>query len=159
MPKATHPKTRFECETEPGKIKIDKWLKVYDRYYLPQRNEHNSRRHFLSKIKKHRNTGWPLGEIDRIKKNCVLPDFSTEKFIAKFIASITDKKLRDVLVDRNVPKTTGEIEQNTYQRRNWENTILEALLTTRVKEIIEKPIHKKHTLENKKRDQKKDRKN
>ena len=42
-PETTHQKTRSEYRTESDKIKIDKLIKLYYRYYLLKRNKYNSR--------------------------------------------------------------------------------------------------------------------
>ena len=47
--KARHQITRSEYRTDPDNIKIDKLIKLYNRYYLPKRNNSNSRGDFLGK--------------------------------------------------------------------------------------------------------------
>ena len=46
-PEATHQMTRSEYQTEPDKIKIDKLLKKYNRYYLLKKYKNNSRGNFF----------------------------------------------------------------------------------------------------------------
>ena len=46
-PEATHQIRRSEYRIEPDKFKIDKLIKLYNRYYLPKRNNYNSRRDFF----------------------------------------------------------------------------------------------------------------
>ena len=41
-PEATHQKRRSEHRTEPEKIKTDKLINLYNRYFLPKRNKYNS---------------------------------------------------------------------------------------------------------------------
>ena len=57
--------------------------------------------------------------------------------------TITDRKLRDKLLkgkELDVPKVVEQIQQNTYERKNKKNTIPEALISSREKDIKEEPI-------------------
>ena len=60
------------------------------------------------------------------------------------MTAITDKKLRDKLMKEKtleMKKTTEMIKQNTYEKKNKKNTIPEALITTKEKQMIkEEPI-------------------
>ena len=56
-PEATRQITGSEYETDPDIIKIDKLIKLYNRYNLPKKNTYNSRGHFFGQnkqIRKHR---------------------------------------------------------------------------------------------------------
>ena len=61
------------------------------------------------------------------------------------MTAITDKKLRDKLMKEKKPemkKTIEMIKQNTYEKKNNKNTIPEALISNREKEIKEEPIQR-----------------
>ena len=62
------------------------------------------------------------------------------------MTAITDKKLRDKLMKEKtleVKKTIEMIKQNTYEKKNKKNTIPEALITTKEKQMIkEEPIQR-----------------
>ena len=62
------------------------------------------------------------------------------------MTAITDKKLRDKLLKEKtleMKKTIKMIKQNTYEKKNKKNTIPEALITTKEKQMIkEKPIQR-----------------
>ena len=62
------------------------------------------------------------------------------------MTAITDKKLRDKLMKEKtleMKKTIEMIKQNTYEKKNKKNTIPEALITTKEKQIIkEEPIQR-----------------
>ena len=46
-PEATHQITKSDYRTDSDNIELDKLLKLYNRYYLPERNEYNSRGDFF----------------------------------------------------------------------------------------------------------------
>ena len=62
------------------------------------------------------------------------------------MTAITDKKLRDKLLKEKtleMKKTIEMIKQNTYEKKNKKNTIPEALITTKEKQMIkEEPIQR-----------------
>ena len=62
------------------------------------------------------------------------------------MTAITDKKLRDKLVKEKtleMKKTIEMIKPNTYEMKNKKNTIPEALITTKEKQIFkEEPMQK-----------------
>ena len=61
------------------------------------------------------------------------------------MTAITDTKLRDKLMKEKkleLKKTIEMIKQNTYERKNRKNTIPEALILHREKEIKEEPIQR-----------------
>ena len=67
------------------------------------------------------------------------------------MTAITDKKLRDKLMKEmtlEMKKTIEMIKQNTYEKKNKKNTIPEALVTTKEKQIIkEEPIQRMEKFE------------
>ena len=66
-----------------------------------------------------------------------------ELLISKYLTAIRDKKLRDKLMKEKEPemkKTTEMIKQNLFE--NKKNTIPEALISNREKEIKEEPIQR-----------------
>ena len=62
------------------------------------------------------------------------------------MTAITDKKLRDKLMKEKtleMKKTIEMNKQNTYEKKNKKNTIPEALITTKEKQMIrEEPIQR-----------------
>ena len=65
--------------------------------------------------------------------------------ISKYITTITDEKLRDkILKEKTLElKIIKIIKQNTYEKKNKQNTIPEAFLSIKEKHIIkEEPIKK-----------------
>ena len=62
------------------------------------------------------------------------------------MTTITDKKLRDKMIKvktLEVKETFELIKQITYEKKNKKNTIPEALITTKEKQLIkEKPIQR-----------------
>ena len=61
------------------------------------------------------------------------------------MTAITDTKLRDKLMKGKkleLKQTIEMIKQNTYERKNRKNTVPEALISHREKEIKEEPIQR-----------------
>ena len=61
------------------------------------------------------------------------------------MTAITDKKLRDRLMKEKtleMKKTMKMIKQNTYEKKNKKNTIPEALITTKEKQMIKEEQYK-----------------
>ena len=59
-------------------------------------------------------------ELTELDKKCKFPEFSTELLISMFKTSITDKNLRDQLLnekDLDVSIVVKKIKQNTYDRK------------------------------------------
>ena len=82
-----------------------------------------------------------------IEKECAFEGITAEDLlISKFMTAITDTKLRDKLMKEKkleLKKTIEMIKQNTYERKNRKNTIPEALILHREKEIKkEEPIQR-----------------
>ena len=80
-----------------------------------------------------------------IEKQCEFEAITAEDLlISKFMTAITDTKLRDKLLKKKrleLKKTIEKIKQNTYERKR-KNTIPEALISNRGKEIKEEPIQR-----------------
>ena len=91
---ATHQLTRSEYRTEPDKIKNDKLINSYNRYYLRKRNEYNSRGDFFGRSKQTRKHGKATGTNCTKVLECDFPEISNKLLISKFITSITYWKLR-----------------------------------------------------------------
>ena len=81
-----------------------------------------------------------------IEKECAFEGITAEDLlISKFMTAITDTKLRDKLMKEKkleLKKTLEMIKQNTYERKNRKNTIPEALILHREKEIKEDTIQR-----------------
>ena len=102
----------------------------------------------MNKANRNRNTRrfdfWR--RLIEIEKECAFEGITAEDLlISKFMTAITDTKLRVKLMKEKkfeLKKTIEMIKQNTYERKNRKNTIPEALITSREKEIKEEPIQK-----------------
>ena len=145
-PKATHQITKSEHRTEAANIKIAKLIKLYNRHYLPKRSKYNSGGDFFWATQT--DTETPEDHSEKLlekEKEFDFPEFSTKLLISKIIKSFTDRKLRDKLLKvkyLDVPKVVEQTQQIAYVRKNKNNTIPEALISNREKNIKEKPIYK-----------------
>ena len=142
---AVHQIPSSEHLTDPDNIKIDKLINLYNRYYLPKKNKYNSRGVFLA-IQTDKETPEDHWEkLFAFQKERHFPELSNELLLSKFTTSITKKILWDKLMKEknlNVPKVFEQIPQNTFDRKNEQNTIPEALISNREKDLKEEPIHK-----------------
>ena len=79
------------------------------------------------------------------EKECNFENITAEELlISKFMTAITDKKLRDKLMNEKKPemkKAVEMIKQNTYEKKNNKNTIPEALISNR-EEIKKEPMQR-----------------
>ena len=87
----------------------------------------------------------PWEKLIEPEKNAIFPDFSTELHISKFTTSITDKNLREKLLEEkelDVPKVVEQIQQITYGGKNKKDAIPGVLISNQEKRIKEKHIQK-----------------
>ena len=145
-PEALYQMTRAEYKTEPDNIAV-KDLRLFNEYFLPKRNTYHNRGEFF--WTKQTETETPEDfwrRLIEIEKECAFEGITAEDLlISKFMTAITDTKLRDKLMKEKkleLKKTIEMIKQNTYERKNRKNTIPEALITSREKEVKEEPIQK-----------------
>ena len=132
-PEALYQMTRAEYKTEPDKIAIKDVIRLFNEYFLPKRITYHNRGEFWRRL-------------IEIEKEWNFEIITAEKLlISKFMTAITDKKLRDKLMKEEKPeikKALEMIKQNTYGKKNNENTIPEAIISNREKEIKEEPIQR-----------------
>ena len=146
-PEALYQMTRAEYKTEPDNIAVKDLIRLFNEYFLPKRNTYHNRGEFF--WTKQTETETPEDfwrRLIEIEKECAFEGITAEDLlISKFMTAITDTKLRDKLMKEKkleLKKTIEMIKQNTYERKNRKNTIPEALITSREKEIKEEPIQK-----------------
>ena len=123
-PEALYQKTRAEYETETDKMAIKELIRLFNKYFLPKRNTyHNWGEFFWTKqieSETPEDFWWRLIEIE---KECNFENITaTSKLEMK--------------------KTIEMIKQNTYEKNNNKNTLPEELISSREKEIKEKPIQR-----------------
>ena len=146
-PEALYQMTRAEYKTDPDRIAIKDLIRLFNEYFLPKRNTYHNRGEFFWAKQTEAETREDFWRrLIEIKKECNFESITAEELlISKFMTAITDKKLRDKLMKEKKPemkKTIEMIQQNTYEKKNNKNTILEALISNREKEIKEEPIQR-----------------
>ena len=138
-PSAIETITKGEVSTNPDTINTERLIQysktITCRNEIPTTAEETSSGQNKKKTKHRRNTG---------EKNCEFDDIKQEDLlISKFITSITDKKIREMLIREktvNLKNTMDLITQNSYEKRHKQSTIPPAL--AKEKEIKEEPIQK-----------------
>ena len=139
--------TQAEYKTEPDNIKIKNLIRLYTEHYLPKRNTYHNRGDFFWAKQSENETPEEFWRrLIEIEKECNFGTISAEELLlAKYLTAITDKKLRDKLMKEKtieMKKTIEMIKQSIYEK-NKKNTIPEALITTKEKQIIEEePIQR-----------------
>ena len=139
--------TSAEYKTEPDKIAIKDLIRLFNEYFLPKRPTYHNRGELFwpkqTETETPEDVWWRLIEIG---KECNFESITAEELlISKFMTAITDKKLRDKLMKEKQPevkKTIEMIKQNTYETKNNKNTIPQAIISSREKEIKEEPIQR-----------------
>ena len=139
--------TRAEYKTEPDKIAIKELIRLFNEYFLPKRNTYHNRGEFFWTKQIESETPEDFWRrLIEIEKECNFENITAEELlISKFMTAITDKKLRDKLMKEKklkVKKTIKMIKQNIYEKKNIENSIPEALISNREKEIKEESIRR-----------------
>ena len=146
-PEALYQMTRAEYKTEPDKIAIKELMRLFNEYFLPKRNTYHNRGEFFWTKQTESETPEDFWRrLIEIEKECNFESITAEELlISKFMTAITDKKLRDQLMKEKkleMKKAIETIKQNTYEKKNNKNTIPEALISNREKEIKEEPIQR-----------------
>ena len=139
--------TRAEYKTEPDRIAVKDLIRLFNEYFLPKRNTYHNRGEFFWTKQTESETPENFGRRRiEIEKKCSFERITAKNLlISKFMTAITDTKLRDKLMKEKkleLKKTIEMIKQNTYERKNRKNTIPEALISNREKEIKEEPIQR-----------------
>ena len=146
-PEALYQMTRAEYKTEPDKIAIKELIRLFNEYFLPKRNTfHNWGEFFWTEQAESETPEDFWRRLIEIEKECNFENITAEELlISIFMTAITDKKLRDKLMKEKKPEMKKAIEmikQNTYEKKNNKNTIPEALISNREKEIKEELIQR-----------------
>ena len=148
-PEALYQITRAEYKTEPDSIKVKDLIRLFTEFYMPKRNTYHNRGDFWAKQTEEETLEKFWKRLIEIEKECNFHTISAEEFlISKYMTAITDKtdkKLRDKIKKEKtleLKKVIELIKQNTYEKKNKKNTIPEALISTKEKEIIRKNRYK-----------------
>ena len=147
-PEALFQITRAEYKTDPDSIKIKDLIRLYTEYYLPKRNTYHNRGDFFWAKQSEEETPEDFWRrLFGIEKECNFGSISAEELlISKYMTAITDKKLRDKIMKEKtleLKKISELIKQNTYEKKNKKNTIPEALISSKEKQMIkEEPIQR-----------------
>ena len=147
-PEALFQITRAEYKTDPDSIKIKDLIRLYTEYYLPKRNTYHNRGDFFWAKQSEEETPEDFWRrLIEIEKECNFDSISAEEsLVSEYITAITDKKLRDKIMKEKtleLKKIIELIKQNTYEKKNKKNTIPEALISSKEKQMIkEEPIQR-----------------
>ena len=147
-PEALYQRTRSEYKTEPDSIEVKDLIRLFTELYMSKRNTYHNRRDFFCAKQTEKKTPQEFWRrLIEIEKESNFNTISTEELlISKYMTSITDKKLRDKIMNKKklqLKKVTELIKQNTYEKKNKKNIIPEALISTKEKQIRkEEPIQK-----------------
>ena len=147
-PEALYQIIRAEYKTEPDSIKVKDLIRLFTEFYIPKRNTYHNRGDFFSAKQTEEETPEEFWrQLIEIEKECNFKTTSAEELlISKYMTAITDKKLRDKIMNENtleVKKIIELIKQNTYENKNKKNTIPEALISTKAQHMIkEEPIQR-----------------
>ena len=142
-PEALYQITRAEYKTEPDSIKVKDLIRLFTEFYMPKRNTYHNRGDFFWAKQTEEETPEDFWRrLIEIEKECNFNTISAEELlISKYMTAITDKKLRDKIKKEKtleLKKIIELIKQNTYEKKNKKNTIPEALISTKEKQIIKK---------------------
>ena len=147
-PEALFQITRAEYKTDPDSIKIKDLIRLYTEYYLPKRNTYHNRGDFFWAKQSEEETPEDFWRrLIEIEKESNFGSISAEELlISKYMTAITDKKLRDKILKEKtleLKKIIELIKQNTYEKKNKKNTIPEALISSKEKQVLkEEPIQR-----------------
>ena len=151
-PEALYQITRAENKTEPDSIKVKELIRLFTEFYTPKRNTYHNRGVFVWAKQTEDETSEEFWrQLIEIEKECNFNAVSAEELlISKYMTAIADKKLRDKILKAKtleLKKIIELIKQNTYEKKNKNNTIPEALTLTKEKHIIkEEPIQRMERL-------------
>ena len=140
-PEALYQITGAEYKTEPDSIKVKDLILLFTEFYMPKRNTYHNRGDFFWAKQSEEETPEEFWRrLIEIEKECNFNTISTEELlISKYMTAITDKKLRDKIMKEKtleLKKVIELIKQSTYEKKNKKNTIPEALISTKEKQII-----------------------
>ena len=147
-PEAPYQITSAEYKTEPDSIKVKDLIRLFTEFYTPKGNTYHNRGNFFwAKQTENETLEEFWRQLIEIEKECNFNGISVEELlISKYMTLITDIKLRDKKMKEKtleLKKIIELIKQNTYEKKNKENTIPEALISTKEKHMIkEEPIQR-----------------
>ena len=109
-PEALYQITRAEYKTDPDSIKIEDLIRLFLEYYLPKRNTYHNRGDFFWAKQTEEETPEDFWRrLIEIEKECNFNIITAEDLlISKYMTAITDKKLRDKLMNEK----TLELKKN-----------------------------------------------
>ena len=145
-PEALYQITRAKYKTEPDSMKVKDLIRLFTEFYMPKRNTYHNRGDFFWAKQTEEETPEEFWRrLVEIEKECNFNTISAEELvISKYMTAITDKKLRDKIMKEKtleLKKVIELIKQNTYEKKHKKNTIPEALISTKEKQIMkEEPI-------------------
>ena len=139
-PEALYQITRAEYKTEPDSIKVKDLIRLFTEFYMPKNTYHNRGDFFWAKKTEEETPEDFWRRLIEIEKECNFNTISAEELlISKYMTAITDKKLRDKIMKEKtleLKKIIELIKQKTYEKKNKKNTIPEALISTKEKQIF-----------------------
>ena len=147
-PEALYQISRAEYKTEPDSIKILDLIRLFTEFYMPKRNTYHNRGDFFWAKQTEDETPEKFWRwLIEIERECNFNTISAEELlISKYMTAITDEKLRDKIMKvktLGLKKLIELIKLNTYEKKNKKNTIPEALISTKEKQIMEEePIQR-----------------
>ena len=139
--------TRAENKREPAKIAVKHLIRLSNENILTKRKTYHNRGEIFWTRQTESETPEDFWRrLKEIEKECAFERITADELLNSiFMTAIPETKLRDKLMKEKkleLKKTIEMIKQNTYERKNWENFIPEALLPHREKEIKEEPIQR-----------------
>ena len=147
-PEALYQITMAEYKTEPDSIKVKDLIRLFTEFYMSKRNTYHDRGDFFWAKQTEEETPEEFWRrLIEIEKECNFNTISAEELlISKYMTACTDKKLRDKIMKEktlDLKKVNKLIKRNTYEKKNKKNTIPEALISTKEKQIIkDEPIQR-----------------
>ena len=100
-PEAIYQIIRAEYKTDPDSINIKDLIRLFLEYYLPNRNTYHNRRDFWAKQTEEETPEEFWRRLIEIEKECNFNTITAEELlIFKNMTAITDKKLRDKLLQK-----------------------------------------------------------
>ena len=154
-PEALYQMTRAEYKTEPDRIAVKDRIRLFSDF--SKRNTYHNRGDFFWTKQTESETPEDYWRrLIEIEKECAFEEITAEDLlISKFMTAITDTKLRDNLMKvkklelkkkikmiKQTRKEKNRNDQTNTERKNRKNTIPEALISNREKEIKEEPIQR-----------------
>ena len=117
-PEAVYQITRAEYKTEPDTVNIKDLIRLFTEFYMPKRNTYHNRGDFF--WTKHTGEKGPeqfWRRLIEIEEECNLNTISAEELlISKYMTAITDKKLRDKIMEDTRIEKINRANKTEYVR-------------------------------------------